>query len=161
MRRTFQELISGFAAEQGCEYAGQEGTCQATLTVDGFELHLGLVEQSGMLIVQAGVGLLPRHDREALLLRLLAANNLFNETYGLTLGLDLAQELITLQLAWDITALSKEGFTHLMQNMALATAQWLQLLDKGVEKDNLVGSTRQSDDSASATVISANNFIRV
>lgn len=130
MRATMYELVSGYAAATGCGCKAEEGSCQASLTVEGLDIQIGLVESSGMLAFQTGVALLPPHGREELCLKLLAANNLFGETSGFTLGVDEEQELVTLQLAWDITRLEAEGFAHIVHNLLSVAADWMVRLDE-------------------------------
>lgn len=130
MRRTFHELVTGFAQVAGCECRAEEGSCQAVLEVGGLEFQLGLIETSGMLVIYTGVGLLPASDREPLLLDLLKANNLFADTTGLTLGVDLDTELVTLQLAWEMEHLDETRFANLMANVGAEAARWLERLDR-------------------------------
>ena len=61
---------------------------------------------------------------------LLAANNLFSDTMGLTLGVDEIQELVTLQLAWDISRLDAEGFARIVNNLLAVAADWMLRLDQ-------------------------------
>ena len=129
MRRTLYELSTGYAAATGCSCQAEEGSCQAILSVEGFAVQIGLVESSGMIVFQTGVGLLPRTGREELYQQLLAANNLFSRTMGFTLGLDADQELITVQLAWDLTRLDAAGFSRIVHNVLAVAADWMIRLD--------------------------------
>lgn len=128
MRRTFFELVSGFAEASGCESNIQEGNCQATLTVEGLEFQLGMIEESGLVLIQTGVALLPDQDREEFCMGLLAANNLFNQTRGLTLGIDRSIEIVTVQLSWELAHLDAERFANLMGNMLAMAAEWMERL---------------------------------
>lgn len=130
MRRTFHELVTGFAQAAGCECRAAEGACQAALQVEGLEFQLGLIEASGMLVIQTGVGLLPAADREPFLLDLLKANSLFAETSGLTLGVDLDMELVTLQVAWEMEHLDGNRFANLMANVGAEAVRWMERLDR-------------------------------
>jgi hypothetical protein len=130
MRKTFHELTTGYAAATGCACETVEGNAQATLSVEGFSVQIGLVESSGMIVFQAGIALVPLRGREEFCLRLLTANNLFSETRGFTLGVDAGQELVTLQLAWDISRLDAEGFARILNNLFSVAADWMIRLDE-------------------------------
>jgi Tir chaperone protein (CesT). len=129
MRRTLYELSMGYAAATGCSCQAEEGSCQAVLAIEGFSVQIGLVESSGMIVFQAGVALLPRIGREEFYQQLLVANNLFSQTQGLTLGLDADQELITIQLAWDLSHLDAAGFSRIVHNVLSVAAEWMIRLD--------------------------------
>ena len=129
MRTTFYELINTFAAKSGCTANVKEGTCTGSLIVEGLEFHLGLMESSGMLLINTGVALLPSEGREEFYEYLLTANDLFSGTKGLTLGVNKEQELVTLQLAWELGKLDEERFGNLMANMGILAAEWIMKLD--------------------------------
>jgi len=139
MRDTFYKLVTGFAERNGCSHAIKSGTCQGTLTVEGIDIQLGLQEDSGMILLHSGVGLLPVENREALYGMLLSANDCFRETQGLTLGLNREQELITLQCVWDIRQLDDEHFDILMGNFLSLLAQWLHKIAVWRPEANDVG----------------------
>ena len=86
-----------------------------------------------MIVFQTGVALLPPagtgQEREAFCLKLLAANNLFSDTRGFTLGVDEEQELVTIQLAWDLSHLDGEGFARIVHNLLAVAADWMIRLD--------------------------------
>lgn len=132
MRRTLHELATGYAAATGCDCEMKEGSCQAVLSVEGLTIQIGLAESSGMIVLQTGVAVLPtgRGDREAFCMKLLAANNLFSETRGFTLGVDEEQALVTLQLAWDLSRLDAEGFARIVHNLLAVAADWMIRLDE-------------------------------
>jgi hypothetical protein len=130
MRNTLHELATGYAAATGCACEAVEGSGEATLSVEGFAVRIGLVESSGMIVFQTGMALAPLRGREEFCLWLLAANNLFTETRGFTLGVDAEQELVTLQLAWDISRLDAEGFAHIVNNLFSVAADWMVRLDE-------------------------------
>jgi hypothetical protein len=130
MCKTLHELTTGYAAATGCSCETEEGSGQATLSVEGFSVRIGLVESSGMIVFQTGMALVPLQGREEFCLRLLTANNLFTETLGFTLGVDAEQELVTLQLAWDISRLDAEGFARIVNNLFSVAADWMVRLDE-------------------------------
>ena len=130
MRRMLYELTTGYAAVTGCSCKAEEGSCQATLLVEGLAVQIGLVERSGMIVFQTGVALLPRLGREEFCLQLLAANNLFSKTQGFTLGVDVGQELVTLQLVWDLSRLDADGFARIVHNVLSVAADWMIRLDR-------------------------------
>lgn len=129
MRRTFHELISDYAANTGCTANIKEGTCQASLIIEGLEFQLGLAESAGMLFIQTGVALLPPEGREAFYEYLLGANDGFSGTQGLTLGVNKDMDLVTLQLSWDLGHLDAEGFARLMGHMGSLAIDWMVKLD--------------------------------
>lgn len=59
MRKTLHEPVTGYAAATGCACKAEEGSCQAVLSVEGLDVHIGLAESSGMIVFQTGVALLP------------------------------------------------------------------------------------------------------
>lgn len=63
-------------------------------------------------------------------MKLLAANNLFTDTQGFTLGVDESQELVTIQLAWDLSRLDAEGFARIVNNLLAVAADWMIRLDE-------------------------------
>jgi hypothetical protein len=130
MRKTFHELTTGYAAATGCACETEEGSAQATLSVEGFSVQIGLVESSGMIVFQTGTALVPLQWREEFCLRLLTANNLFSETQGFTLGVDTEQELVTLQLARDISRLDAEGFARILNSLFSVAADWMVRLNE-------------------------------
>lgn len=131
MRRTLHELATGYAATTGCACEAEEGSCQAALSVEGLGVHIGLVESSGMIVFQTGVALLPANEgREEFCMKLLSANNLFTDTMGFTLGVDESQELVTIQLAWNLSRLDAEGFARIVNNLLAVAADWMIRLDE-------------------------------
>lgn len=132
MRQTLHKLVTGYAAATGCACEAEEGSCQAVLSVEGLGVHIGLTESSGMIVFQTGVALLPPAGggREEFCMKLLAANNLFSDTMGFTLGVDEGQELVTIQLAWDLSRLDAEGFARIVHNLLAVAADWMIRLDE-------------------------------
>lgn len=132
MRKTLHELVTGYAAATGCACEAEEGSCQAVLSVEGLGIHIGLAESSGMIVFQTGAALLPPAGggREEFCMKLLAANNLFTDTQGFTLGVDESQELVTIQLAWDLSRLDAEGFARIVNNLLAVAADWMIRLDE-------------------------------
>ena len=130
MRRMLYELATGFAAAAGCDCEVKEGSCRATLSVEGIVVHIGLLEESGMLVFQTGVGAVPAEEdgRAEFCMKLLAADNLFSGTMGFTLGVDEAQNVVTLQLAWDVLHLDAEGFSHIVNNLLSVSLDWMMRL---------------------------------
>ncbi len=133
MKAKLNELVNGYAAETGCDCKAENGESHATLTIEGLAIQLGLEERTGMLLFQTGIGLFPEsltiEERSEFFLSLLKDNNLFKGTRGFTLGVDEENGLVTLQLAWDINNLSKEGFGNLMTNFITVCGEWLAKLD--------------------------------
>ncbi len=145
MKTKLFELAKEFAEETGCAYTANEGDVNAVLTVEGLAIHLGLEERTGMLIFQTGIGLFPDsltvEERAEFFLSLLKANNLFKGTRGFTLGVDEENGLVTLQLAWDINNLAKEGFNNLMTNFITVCGEWLAKLDAWRPSEPIVSET--------------------
>ena len=132
MRKALHELATGYAAATGCACEAEEGSCQAVLSVEGLGIHIGLAKSSGMIVFQTGAALLPPTGggREEFCMKLLAANNLFTDTQGFTLGVDESQELVTIQLAWDLSRLDAEGFARIVNNLLAVAADWMIRLDE-------------------------------
>ena len=149
MQRALHELVTGYADATGCSCKIEQGSCHAVLRVEDADIQIGLVEASGMMVFQTAVGILPKEDagREEFCISLLGANSLFNETMGLTLGLDTEQELVTLQLAWDIYHLNAEGFACILNNLLSVTANWMiRLNERRPSLSNHMGDTSSADE---------------
>ena len=131
MQRVLYDLVTGYAEATGCTCKIEQGSCHAVLCVEDAEIQIGLLQTSGMIVCQTAVAVLPGEDagRAAFCMELLAANNLFAKTMGFTLGLDAGQNLVTLQLAWDIYHLDAEGFACLINNLLAVTADWMVRLN--------------------------------
>lgn len=125
---TLQKLAQKFADDNGCVLEMSDNGYSGTLVIEPLRVRLMLQPGGSMLVVQTGVGILPPEGREKLALRLLNANDLLQETRGMTLGLNLDAEIITLQVAWDVSTLSQEGFSNLIQNVVAESGRWLELL---------------------------------
>ena len=132
MRRMLYELVTKFAAATGCRCEAEEGGCRASIDVEGLVVHIGLLEEAGMMLFQTAVASLPAAGagREELCMKLLAADNLFSGTRGFTLGLDAAQEIVTMQLAWDAQQLDDEAFSHIVNNLVSVALEWTIRLDE-------------------------------
>lgn len=63
-------------------------------------------------------------------MKLLAANNLFTDTMGFTLGVDESQELVTVQLVWDLSRADAEAFARIVNNLLAVAADWMIRLDE-------------------------------
>ncbi len=133
MKTKLFELANGYAEATGCVCKADAGAAQATLTVEGVDIQLGLEERTGMIVFQAGIGLFPESlttaARAEFFLALLKDNNLFSGTRGFTLGVDEESELVTLQLAWDISNLEEKSFANLMNNFLTVMSGHLVKLD--------------------------------
>ena len=126
MRRILYELVTGYAAAAGCDCEVEEGSCRAALSVEGVVVHIGLLEESGMLVFQTGVGALPSGEEQRILERsTFFADNLFCGTMGFTLGVDEEQGIVTLQLAWDALHLDAEGFSRIVNNLLSVSLDWM------------------------------------
>ena len=153
MRRTLYELSTGYAGATGCSCRAEEGSCQAALSIEGFVVQIGLVESYCMIVFQTGVGLLPRTGREEFYQQLLAANNLFSLTMGFTLGVDAEQDLVTIQLAWDLSRLDAAGFSRIVHNTLSVAAEWM------IRLDNWRPSASEKERGASADAPGAQSFM--
>ena len=131
MHRILEELATEYASATGCACEMEEGGCHAVLTVEEVRVHVGFLESSGMLLFHTAVALLPRRGegREEFCMKLLEANNLFSRTLCFTLGVDVEQELATLQLAWDAFHLDGESFARIVNNLLSVAADWMVRLD--------------------------------
>ncbi|MCF0120557.1 MAG: type III secretion system chaperone [Duodenibacillus sp.] len=151
MRNTLNKLVSEYAEKNGMECNMEPGSCQATLVCEGLEVQLGLAEESGMLLIQTGVGLLQTTGGEEYCRMILAANNAFSGTQGFTLGLDEDLELITLQVTSPLMPLTDETFSNLMNNLLTVAADWLVRLN----------DWRPSAPEVSDDVLSMGDYIRI
>ncbi len=133
MKTKLFDLANGYAEATGCVCKADAGAAQVTMTVEGVDIQLALEERTGMIVFQTGIGLFPESlampERAEFYLALLKANNLFSGTRGFTLGVDEDSELVTLQLAWDISHLDEKSFANLMDNFLTVVSEWLVRLD--------------------------------
>lgn len=124
------KLVEKFAQDSGSTWQLSDNGYSGTLTFGPVQVRLALQPGGSMLIVQTGVGIYPEEGGETLAKRLLAANDLFSETHGMTLGLNKAAEVITLQATCDFYSLSQEGFSNLMEHFFAETEHWLRELSE-------------------------------
>ncbi|MCR5562572.1 MAG: type III secretion system chaperone [Desulfovibrio sp.] len=125
---TLQELAGKYAEDNGFSLEMLDNGHAGTLVAGPMRVRLLLQPGGSMLVAQAGVGILPAEGREALALRLLAANDLLAETRAMTLGLNADAEVVTLQAAWDVTTMNQEGFSNFMQAMLTESTRWIETL---------------------------------
>lgn len=131
MRRILYDLATAYAAASGCGCEVEEGGSRAELSVEGLSVHIGLVEESDMMLFQTAVAVLPSEEagRGECCRQLLAANNLFVGTLGFTLGVDEETQIVTLQIAWDALRLDAEGFGRIVNNLLSVALDWMLRLD--------------------------------
>ncbi len=127
---TLQDLAQKYADDNGCVFEMLDNGYGGFLQIDALRIRLILQPAGSMLVVQTGVGMLPSENREELLLRLLAANDLLLETHGMTLGANRDAEVITLQATWSFDALNQDGFSNLINHIVSETVRWLEILSE-------------------------------
>ena len=133
---TFQDckvFFDNVSKNSGVTCAYDEHLPQGTLTVENFDLLFCFLENSGELLLQAGVGLpcderaLPA-DQVNFWKNLAKANNLFAGATGCALGYDPEADLVTLQMPAPVEGMTQESFEALLQTMLLQCAAWMQRL---------------------------------
>ena len=131
MHRILDELTTAYASATGCT-CEKEGENHVALLVEGVRLRVGFLESSGMLLFHTVVAPLPgkENGRGEFCMKLLTANNLFLDTMGFTLGVDEHQELVTIQLAWDLSHLEAESFARIVNNLLAVAADWMIRLNE-------------------------------
>ncbi len=134
MRNQLIEWTKAFAEKNGLTVTGTEDEGAFTLEVEAVPVRIAAEEGSGMVVVQAAVGLFPDAftpaEQVSFYRFLLDANNLFGDTKGFTLGTDAEVELITLQYAAPFASLDAEIFGNILTNFLKATAEWLGKLEE-------------------------------
>ena len=60
------------------------------------------------------------------MMSLLDANDFFAGTNGFTLGINKEAEIVTLQTVWNISYLSQEYFSNLVENTFIEGTSWLE-----------------------------------
>lgn len=142
MRMQFEALLDSYVSGAGLPKAVSVGVNQYAVSMSGFSIHIGLFEERGMLMIHAGVALLPQIGKEALYIELLQANNLFSGTNGLTLGVDPDETLVTLQAGWPMAGLTNTGFTALFDNFLFLTAEWMHKLSVFIPENDTASDER-------------------
>ena len=158
MRHSFHTFVQDYAAASGCEVNMQEGDCQAELSLQGISIHAGLLEESSLLICQLPVGIVPDSNREQFFLMLLKANNLLQAAKGFTFGVD--DDVVTLQIAWDMTHLSSESFTNLINNLLIVGTDWMVRLD-GWQPEEAQNSNEDTLQQAMNNFSGGMNFLKI
>ncbi len=133
MRDKLAQFVTAYAEAHGCEADASSGSVTAALVIDGVRIGFAVRENSGSVVVQAGVGLLPDQfnasEREQFYAMILEANNLFGATEGATLGLDREVGLVTLQATCAFVALEMDGFTAFVDGFLETAANWMGRLE--------------------------------
>ncbi|SFS73762.1 Tir chaperone protein (CesT) family protein [Succinivibrio dextrinosolvens] len=121
------ELVTNFKKEHDeCEINLQDNGYSATISLGPMEMKLLIQPGSQMLVIQVPVGILPKTDREEFMMSLLDANDFFAGTNGFTLGINKEAEIVTLQTVWNISYLSQEYFSNLVENTFIEGTSWLE-----------------------------------
>ena len=156
MTREFQNLFGGIDLADGVEVSFKEDGKIAEITIYGFPLVAGYMEEQHMVMLHAYLCEIPRQEKDAanLFRFMLAANNQFSKTASCTLGLDEEAGLLTLQTVWLIHRLTPEGFINLIKNFVSQCAYWLENLPMESLK-NVIRADESTDSAAYA------NFLRV
>lgn len=128
MTSILESMLHSYVAKAGLPRVSPAGVHQYTVSLEGFSIHVGYFEERGMVLLHAGIALVPRDGRQNFYARLLQANDLFMETSGLTLGIDADETLVTLQAAWPMYALDNDSFGALFDNFVFLSAEWMQKL---------------------------------
>lgn len=121
-------MLAAYGREAGLSAPKEAGPDQFVVSLEGFTVHLANFQERGMLMLHAGIGVLPERDAERLCVLLLQSNNLFHDTGGTTLGLDTEAGAITLQVAWPHTDLDARRFSALFDNFILLAGNWMEKL---------------------------------
>ncbi|MCR4666967.1 MAG: type III secretion system chaperone [Desulfovibrio sp.] len=124
------KLAQKFAEDNGLTLDIMDNGHGATIHAGPLDVRLVLQPGSSMLVAQTCVGVLPDKGREQFLMRVLSANDLFAGSNGMTLGVNAEAEVVTLQICWDISALSQESFSNLIVNLVSQSGYWLEKLSE-------------------------------
>lgn len=127
-----ESILNSYVTQRGLPKVNVLGVHQYTLSLEAFTVHVGYFEERGMLMLHAGIALIPSQEKQSLYAKLLQANTMFSETDGMTLGIDPDEHIVTLQLAWPMHALDNEGFHVIFDNFVFLAAAWMQKLAPGI-----------------------------
>ena len=155
MYAKFQSLVSGFATANGLDYDLPPGSRRASISSSGFTVNVALFEGAGMIYLHAPAGAVPFEGREGFYRMLLEANDLFAQTDGYPLAVNGAEDLVTVQISWEIAALTQEGFDMLMTNLVNVSLKWFMKIDAYVPEAEQQGAGQ------SYTAEDMMNFLRV
>lgn len=144
-------MLAAYGREAGLSDLRETGPDQCAVSLEGFTVHLANFQERGVLMLHAGIGVLPEWDRERLCAWLLESNNLFRDTGGATLGLDTEAGVITLQVAWPHTDLDTRRFGSLFDNFILLAGDWMEkLAGYPPEGDSFAANEDQSAEDAAS-----------
>ncbi len=153
MNKEMLEFVRAYAQAQSLAVE-ENGGSTVSLIVEGLPVHIGWSEDTRIVFIQTGVGILPEDERKVsqFLMHLLCANNLFSETKGFTLGFESETELITLQALCEFDHLTQETFTSLISRFIEQTLHWIKEIDSW---------DAAADEPESALLPSGNDNIRI
>lgn len=151
MTADFLGHIVAYGEATGCSCSMDEQDNHADIDVAGITVHLAEMQEAGFFVAQTGVAVLPPKGpaREAFLMNVLKANNLFSGTRGYTLGVDEEQDLVTLQLYWPTANLSDEAFGNILNNLMDTAVEcidfysrWTYEAEESISSDTSSGMIR-------------------
>ena len=98
MANEFTELFDGIPVNQDMAVTFSDDRNFATVTVYGFPINAAYFEAQGMVMLQAGLSVVPGtpSEQQKLFRFLLEANNRFQKTASCTFGVDPDENIVTL-----------------------------------------------------------------
>lgn len=126
-------ILEEFATAFAKEYEGTVSMLPSgfggTIQIGPVGIRMAWQQESDMLVLQCPVTIVPAEKREAFALYLLEANDLLMQTHGFTLGVNMAAEVVTLQLVWEMKHLEQPGFNNLVLNLIKEANDWAGKID--------------------------------
>ena len=144
------ELVENFAKNNGCEFTMLDSGYGGNIKIGPLTMNVMNQPGSPYIILQIAVAVLPEagEGREDLLVKVLAANDLYIATHGMTLALNPDAELITLLNQLPTDGLNQEAFSNAVGKTFLEAADWVKELDPVYQEQNK-GETADDEDSNS------------
>lgn len=156
------ELVENFAKDNDCEFSVLDSGYGANIKVGPLTVNVMNQPGSQVIILQIAVAVLPDDEgREDFLLKVLAANDLYIATNGMTLALNAEAELITLLNQIPINGLNQEVFSGVVSKTLLEAADWIKELDPQYMEQNKVegDETDGNDNEAARRIPDTSNWI--
>lgn len=156
------ELVENFAKDNGCECTMLDSGYGGNIKVGPLTMNVMNQPGSPFIILQIAVAVLPDEGegREDLLLKVLAANDLFIATHGMTFALNPDAELITLLNQLPTDGLNQETFSKAVSKTFLEAADWVKELDPAyLELNKSEIETDEDSNSETLAIPNTNNWI--
>lgn len=150
------ELVENFAKNNECEFTMLDSGYGGNIKAGPLTMNVMNQPGSPYIILQIAVAVLPDADagRDDFLLKVLAANDLFIATHGMTLALNPDAELVTLLNQIPTNGLNQETFSNAVSKTFLEAAEWIKELDPAYRELSKNENENENESKESAPKIS-------